>query len=811
MTSATSSRSQRSSRRNPCPVCGRTKDEDCEIRIDGMVFCHRGSTCSPPPEAQRPGDVVTGADGQRWAYLGDSDLGKAMFRLDSPLPASNGNGRGRHPTPAEVFGDAVAQAPPAPLPGRPIRLARLPEGAALPDLNRERATYVYGPTQQTRRAPDGKGEKAIRPYHPKGGRWVCGAGPDPWPLYQQEQAVRTASGTGSMWLLELEGERCVAIAMAAGLAAISQPGHNHTPAAIAARYAVLAAAGKGVVYVADNDEEGERKAERCAAAAAAVGLPFLRLSASEVWPGIRQKGSIDDAPGTLADQLLALEEAANLAAAAAAMVRATAEELPDPATAAQQEPRSVAAPPADAVDRTVAREQLAAYLSNITADLPLDEVLPARLARLLTDRAAAFPCDPVALLGPLLAVAASIVGVRGRVLVKEGWPEPLIVWAGNVLPPSALKSPTAAVLSGPLMELQKDAFLASGTPFEDESGDGATAPQGAPSPRRFLTIDCTYERLVELMAQPNTPGLLSYFDELGMWFASLERTNSGHARGGWLSSWTGGASLVDRKTATSSFAEKTAISLFGNIQPEKLKSLIADGGGDPTKAGDGLWCRFLWCRPSEAPWRYVEKAVDIQAEMVALLKALDSVGPDAFVLKLDRSAIALAQPTWDEWAIEAQDSDPARAAFLGKLRGYSVRLAGIFHLLHLAELVQGAGLPLSSVIKRQGDGGRHDLLGADSMARGLKAASFYLQQFDALQPEVGGGDVPADVAGFLRRVVDRELQEVAPRDVQQWKLLGKRATAKEALELLQEVVSRGHGEMAKGARKDSWRWVRGNC
>lgn len=482
---------------------------------------------------------------------------------------------------------------------------------------------------------------------------------------------------------------------------------------------------------------------------------------------------------------------------------------PDPEETFEDE--SVAAPPADAVDRTVAQEQLSAYLSNITANLPLDEVLPARLARQLADRAAAFPCDPVALLGPLLATTASIIGTRGRVQVKEGWSEPLIVWAGNVLPPSALKSPTAAVLSGPLMELQKDAFLASGTPFEDESGDGATAPQGAPQPRRFLISDCTYERMVELMAQPNTPGLLSYFDELGQWFALLERTNSGQARGGWLSSWTGGASLVDRKTAASSFAEKTAISLFGNIQPERLKSLIADGGEDPTKAGDGLWCRFLWCRPSEAPWRYVEKAVDIQAEMVALLKALDSVGPDAFVLKLDCSAIALAQPTWDAWAIEAQDSDPARAAFLGKLRGYSVRLAGIFHLLHLAELVQGAGLPLSSVIKRQGDGGRHDLLGADSMARGLKAASFYLQQFDALQPEVGGGDVPADVAGFLRRVVDRDLLEVAPRDVQQWKLLGKRATAKEALELLQRVVSLGNGEMAKGTRKDSWRWVRGNC
>jgi hypothetical protein len=473
---------------------------------------------------------------------------------------------------------------------------------------------------------------------------------------------------------------------------------------------------------------------------------------------------------------------------------------------------AAAAMASEPIGSTAAAEQLATYLANITANLPLGEVLPPRLAHQLTDRAEAFPCDPVALLGPLLAVAASIVGTRGRIQVKEGWSEPLIIWAGNVLPPSALKSPTAAVLSGPLMELQKAEFQAHSTPFQDESADGDAASHEKPKPRRFLISDCTYEQMVELMAQPNTPGLLSYFDELGQWFALLERTNSGQARGGWLSSWTGGVSLVDRKTSTSSFAEKTAISLFGNIQPERLADLIAEGGDDPTKAGDGLWCRFLWCRPSEVPWRYVEHAVDIEAELVSLLKTLDSVGPDAFTLKLDQGAIALARPAWEAWAIQAQDSDPARAAFLGKLRGYSVRLAGILHLLRLAELAQGAGVPLSSAIKHREGGSRFDILGADPMARGLKTAGFYLQQFDALQPEVGGGDLQADVAGFLRRVEGRELQEVAPRDVQQWKLLGKRTTAKEALELLERVVSLGYGHMTEGPRRDSpGRWVRSKC
>jgi hypothetical protein len=194
---------------------------------------------------------------------------------------------------------------PAPITGV-IRLARLPEGAEVPDLNREKATYRYGPQQETRRNAASNGGK-VKPYHLNGRQWVCGAGPDPWPLYQEDLAA-TADG----WIVELEGERCAGITMAGGVVAISQPGHNLKPAAIEARYRRLQAAGvAGVVYVADHDQEGVRKAEVLAACAAAAGLPFRVLHAAEVWPGVTEKGSIDDAPGTHAEQVAAIEAAAN--------------------------------------------------------------------------------------------------------------------------------------------------------------------------------------------------------------------------------------------------------------------------------------------------------------------------------------------------------------------------------------------------------------------------------------------------------------------------------------------------------------------
>jgi hypothetical protein len=277
-----------SSRRNPCPVCERSKDGDCRISPEGdRVICHH-------PRELRPGEVVNG-----WAFTRNtSDDRAAHFVLDRPREASSR-------PPLRVVNDRKPEPAPQPAPiSGPISLARLPEGVQLPDLNRERATYHYNDGQSTIRDTYRRVGKVL-PFHREGNQAKAGAGPDPWPLYQQDHAL-AADG----WVLELEGERCCGLAMAAGVVAISQPGHNHSPDSISARYRSLQDAGvPGVVYVSDHDDEGQRKAERCAAAAAAVGLPFLHLPASKVWPGIAEKGSIDDAAGTPAERLAAIEAA----------------------------------------------------------------------------------------------------------------------------------------------------------------------------------------------------------------------------------------------------------------------------------------------------------------------------------------------------------------------------------------------------------------------------------------------------------------------------------------------------------------------
>ena len=285
-----------SSRRNPCPICGRTADGDCRIG-EGLAVCHHGSS-HQPPEGLRPGDVIEGCDGQRWAFTGETADGRAStFTPDKPLdlPVRVVQQRPR---------SSCTKATPVVIEG-PIELAQLPVPAQEPPAHLPDGQRISYTSTQWVIVDRRGGNKRHIPHHlDAGGREVRGAGDQLWPLWSEADAVNHGPGR---WIAEAEGEKCARWLQAGGLVAVSQPGHDHSPASIEARYRRLLEAGvRGVVYLGDHDSTGIRKAEQCASAAAAVGMPLLAIPAAEVWPGLPVGGSIDDAPGTAAERCAAL-------------------------------------------------------------------------------------------------------------------------------------------------------------------------------------------------------------------------------------------------------------------------------------------------------------------------------------------------------------------------------------------------------------------------------------------------------------------------------------------------------------------------
>ena len=494
----------------------------------------------------------------------------------------------------------------------------------------------------------------------------------------------------------------------------------------------------------------------------------------------------------------------------------------NPPEAAATAEQAAAPPEPDSLAEEIehARERLQQQLQDLGATIDLGAILPPLLAKALIDKADSMTVDPTAFLGPLLTAAASIIGTRAQVTVNRGWSEPCVIWAGNILPPSALKSPILNAIAEPLLARQQQGFKAYRDAYRQARSDGDREPD-MPPPRRWVVADATYERLAQLIAEPLTVGLWSQQDELVGWFERLDARQSAGARAGWLSLWSGGAALIDRKVSASSMALRSAVSLFGNVQPDRLLSMIQSQGDDPAAAGDGLWARFLWCRPPQQPWTYNPHGLSIYSHLEGLTASLDGIpcslrtedDPAAVSLEIrlpHQSIIELAAPQWEAWAQAAATSTPARAAFLGKLRGYSVRLIGLLYLLELAETAQTSGAPLSSLCCCDPLSGTWYVnVPTCHIGYGLLLADFYRAQFDAIASELGSGDLSGQVARFLRLVTESGRQQVSPRDVLSWRILGRQpGTTAEALRFLRQLVEvYGHGSMAPGRRKGSMVWV----
>lgn len=459
-------------------------------------------------------------------------------------------------------------------------------------------------------------------------------------------------------------------------------------------------------------------------------------------------------------------------------------------------------------------EALERFKAAQNTSIDLIEVFGPIWGELLNDRARAFPCDPNMLLLPMLGYIASLVGTKAKVRVKGGWSEPLIIWGLIAQPASSLKSPAGGVFGKPLAKLQgeasrkyagfQDTFkikerrwkaecrtLEAASKKLGESPDLPEPPQAPTPPRHYYVESVTIERLAAIHSQPNVHGLLDFHDELADWFASLEKKQQ-NDRPRWLKLWTGQAIKHDTATGVTAFAENTAVSIVGFIQPDKLAALHAiEADGDADQSGDGLWSRFLPVIPQTIPFTFNDLEVEITEDLMALAQSLDNIPPET-TIQISLPAIhKVFKPAWESWSLEEAETSASRAAFIGKLRGYSVRIAGLLHLLHHGAI------------------GDIDMTTAQTA---VKLCNFFLAQFDQLAPQIAStGDVNPTTARFLARVKDRRLKKVTVRDLQRWKLLGKSASSQECHAFLQGLAQQGTGsfnqEHAKGSAKGKWIWT----
>jgi hypothetical protein len=184
---------------------------------------------------------------------------------------------------------------------------------------------------------------------------------------------------------------------------------------------------------------------------------------------------------------------------------------------------------------------------------------------------------------------------------------------------------------------------------------------------RYLVNEATVEK-VHVILKENPHGVLYLRDELSGWIAQLDQRGRERERAFFLESWDGeGDFTFDRVGRGTVYASHLCLSVFGGLQPARLKEYLADavrgGAGD-----DGFMQRFqLLVWPDVQPnWEEIDRLRDTRAEgrVEQILDRLLQISPEEpFRVRFSGAA----QEQYSAWRKELEQ----------KIRGGDLELAGV--------------------------------------------------------------------------------------------------------------------------------------
>jgi putative DNA primase/helicase len=210
----------------------------------------------------------------------------------------------------------------------------------------------------------------------------------------------------------------------------------------------------------------------------------------------------------------------------------------------------------------------------------------------------------------------------------------------------------------------------------------------APVQRRLLTTDATLESLHKLLEQ-NKAGIFVLRDELTGWLTSLDKVGRESERSFYLECWNGDSSFtIDRVGRGSIYVENCCVSLFGGIQPSRLRYYFADAMRDGQDS-DGLIQRFqllIWPdKPTE--WKYKDdkpnaEAFEMAESVYRRIAKLDVGEPRKLRFSPE------AQDFFKDWLTNLmveldhrdEESHPALQSHFSKYRSLMPSLALLFSL-----------------------------------------------------------------------------------------------------------------------------------
>ncbi len=448
-------------------------------------------------------------------------------------------------------------------------------------------------------------------------------------------------------------------------------------------------------------------------------------------------------------------------------------------------------------------ESLDSELPLTTKFIPFPtQLFPTPISTYIREGAAALGCNEALIAVPLLSALASAIGNSARVLLKQSWSEPAIIWTCVVAPSGTLKSPALELALRPVRERQRQAMAnleQQMAEYERElllyerdiaawkkakSDDLPPEKPVEPIADRFWLDDSTIEATAALLAQ-QPRGLVMVRDEMASWLLGFDKYTQG--RGGdvarWLECFGGRPLLVDRKGTTTKtiYVAKANVSITGTTQPETLRKCLGQQHRE-----NGLAARLLMTYPPRRAKRWSERDIS-----PGLMEQVNEVFDRLYSLplregkhgELEPQIISLstdAKSRWIEFFNEhakeqiSLDSDLCRT--WAKLEGYAARLGLVIHLTRWASADETVG--------------HFNELDSESIEAGIQLSRWFGFEAMRIHELLVETDAEADLRKLLEWI-SAQGGEVSARDVQRGYRPLKGAGRAEAA--LEDLARRGFG------------------
>jgi len=291
-----------SSKTNPCPVCGRTKDSDCRISRDGkMVLCHQNFDHTKTQQPDLWHFDKPSSDGRCGVYVF-----KEKEKTESIQPTARKlrtQKKKYQPTPIPSGAKLLRLPAPGQSP-QPEQLAK--DAPKRVPHNAVQTTYEYSPTQKVVRyewpdATNPKGRnKTYSQFHidPDGKKnWTKGDAP--WSAYRMDEVIellKTVPDAEPIIILMPEGEHNVDIARSIGIAGLTLQGSEWSDLETQRMLEALRATGKNVsiAKLRDNDDTGIKKGKGVWLVARHIKFPCMVIDPRVIYPDIPEKGDIKE-------------------------------------------------------------------------------------------------------------------------------------------------------------------------------------------------------------------------------------------------------------------------------------------------------------------------------------------------------------------------------------------------------------------------------------------------------------------------------------------------------------------------------------